>query len=73
MSLEACRLTGFKIPQCLDTLAVAYAAASRFDKAIEYTEKAIALLDPQENEKEVGLIRTRLELYQSKRPFTSDE
>ena len=51
----------------LDSIAAAYARAGKFEKAIEYQEKAISLLT---NEKEAAIYRERLELYQTKQPYT---
>jgi hypothetical protein len=54
-------------PNCLDTLAAAYAERGDFCSAVETQNEAIKLLsdgDPKEKE-----YRARLELYESKRPY----
>ncbi|MDH5712110.1 MAG: sel1 repeat family protein [Gammaproteobacteria bacterium] len=51
----------------LDTIAAAYARSGKFEKAIEYQEKAISLLS---NEKEIAAYRERLELYRTNQPYT---
>lgn len=40
---QACELTDWKKAHCLDALAAAYAESGRFDEAIQWTEKAVAL------------------------------
>ena len=51
----------------LDTVAVAYARAGKFDKAIEYQEKAISLLT---NKGIIADYTKRLDLYKNQQPFT---
>ncbi|MCJ7778701.1 MAG: tetratricopeptide repeat protein, partial [Sedimentisphaerales bacterium] len=43
LAQRACELTNYSKPELLDTLAVAYAAAGSFSKAIETAEKALEL------------------------------
>jgi Flp pilus assembly protein TadD len=64
---RACELTAWKEPNCLDTLAAAYAAAGDFDRAIEYQQKALSFSD---FEKEDGKgARDRLRLYMQRKPY----
>ena len=63
---QACELTEWKDPAYLDTLAAACAESGDFDAAVKWQVKAIELL-PDEKEKED--YRTRLKLYQEKRPY----
>ena len=42
---EACKVTTFKEPALLDTLAAAYAAAGRFDEAVNTAETALKLAE----------------------------
>jgi tetratricopeptide (TPR) repeat protein len=65
---RACELTGWKNPAYLDTLAAAFAESGDFDSAVKWQMKAIELL-PDGKEKEG--CRTRLKLYQEKKPFHS--
>jgi hypothetical protein len=43
---EACEVTGWKDCQCIDTLAAGCAELGDYDRAVEYQERAIALLLP---------------------------
>ena len=62
---RACKLTDYKHPGLLDTLAVAYAAAGRFNQAIETAEKAIKLADSAGKKDLTDKIQSRLQLYQA--------
>ena len=63
---KACQLSGWGNPMILDTLAAANAESGDFDAAVKWQVKAIELL-PDEKEKED--YRTRLKLYQEKKPY----
>ena len=63
---RACELTEWKNPDYLNTLAAACAESGDFDAAVKWQMKAIELL-PDEKEKED--YRTRLKLYQEKKPY----
>jgi tetratricopeptide (TPR) repeat protein len=71
---QACKLSNFKQPIYLDTLAAAYAAAGDFQSAYSWQAKAIKLLPgDQEFQREA---RERLELYAAGVSYegaTSDE
>ena len=53
-------------PQHLDTLAAAYAEAGQFEKAVSTQQEAIALL---QTEAEKNDYRSRLKLYEAKKPY----
>ena len=60
---RGCRLTDYKEPRLLDTLAAAYAEAGRFDEAIRTAERALELARLL-GERELAVnISKRLELY----------
>jgi hypothetical protein len=63
---RACELTDWKSWSKLDTLAAAYAEAGKFDKAVEFQQKAVetAAQDAEEDR-----LRERLKLYQGGKPF----
>lgn len=69
LATKACELTEYKLPHILSTLAASYAETGDFDKAIEWTQKAIDL-DKAENEgaNEADL-KNELASYQAKKPF----
>jgi spermidine synthase len=60
---RACELTGNSNANFLDTLAVAYAAAGRFNDAIATAQKAIELARSAGQSQLVAEIETRLQLY----------
>ncbi len=66
---KICRATQFKEPTALDTLAVAYAAAGRFEDARQTARKAIAQADSLGNPRIVETIRSHLECFEADRPF----
>ena len=66
MATKACELSKWKDPVCLDTVSAAYAESGDFGSAVKWQTKAIELL-PDEKEKED--YRTRLKLYQERKPY----
>lgn len=68
---RACELAGRNNSHILDALAAAYAEAGDFDKAVQWQTKAIELADKAENatERQKKILRHRLELYKSGKPF----
>ena len=63
---RAAELTEHKNPAVLNTLAAAYAASGRFDKAAVTAQKALELAGQSKNEKLINHIREQLELYRLK-------
>ena len=66
---QACNLTNFENPESLDTLSAAYAAAERFDEAIQTAERAEEIFLANGLQKKTQHIRSRLELYKTGRPY----
>ncbi len=62
----ACDIAGRDQPDYLDTLAAAYAEAGEFNAAVEWQQQAIGLLTDEARKQD---FRTRLALYQARRPF----
>jgi tetratricopeptide (TPR) repeat protein len=62
---QACKLTTWSDPDCLDALAAAYAEAGRFSEAADWEKKAIELAPDDAREK----YNQRLALYQRGKPF----
>jgi len=60
---RGCKLTAYKEPKLLDTLAAAYAEAGRFDEAVRTAERALGLAGLLGEEKLAANISKRLELY----------
>ena len=68
----ACELTKYKDAGKLDTLGAAYAAAGRFDEAIETTKKALEILHALGQERQAGQVSNRLDLYRNRMPYYND-
>jgi protein O-mannosyl-transferase len=69
LAKRTCELTKYKQPDLLDTLAVAYAAAGDFSKAIETAEKALELCQSSEQNTLKSGIENRLTLYKAGKPY----
>lgn len=65
-SLKACKLTDWKPPGYIDTLAAAYAEVGDFKKAIKYQEQAIKQC---RLESLLGTFESRLALYRTRTPY----
>jgi tetratricopeptide (TPR) repeat protein len=66
---RACELTNYNKPEILDTLAVSYAAAGDFDKAVETAQKALELCRLDEQQELKGQIQGRLILFKESKPY----
>ena len=66
---RAAELTRYEHPAILDTLAAAYAAAGRFEKAMKVGEEALRLSLAAKDEELAREIRERLSLYRQHRPY----
>ncbi len=73
LAQRACELTDYKKPELLDTLAVAYAAAGDFSKAVEITEKALGLCQSSGQETLEKELESRLVLYKAGKPYIENE
>jgi tetratricopeptide (TPR) repeat protein len=66
LAQKAVEITKHKNPQCLDTLAAAYAETGQFDMAVKAQQQAISFLtDPEE----IEIRLTRLRLYVDHKPY----
>jgi tetratricopeptide (TPR) repeat protein/MFS family permease len=66
---RACELTGYKNPEFLETLAIAYAAAGRFDDAMKTAQQAIDVAKAGGREDLCDEIQRWLELYKANQPY----
>ncbi len=66
---RACEFTAYNNADYLDTLAVAYAAAGKFNDAIMTAEKALNIAKAAGQENTVREIQNRLELYKADKPY----
>ncbi|MBN1676804.1 MAG: hypothetical protein JXR37_37520 [Kiritimatiellae bacterium] len=70
LAQEACRTTGCRKPEMLDTLAAAYAAAGRFDDAVRAAREALSKAQQEgQNNALVSGIEQRLRLYSGGRAY----
>jgi hypothetical protein len=69
LARHVCALTGYKDVYYMDTLAAAYAAAGRFDDAIDMARKAIFIAKAAGNKIFADEIQGRLKLYQAGRRY----
>jgi protein O-mannosyl-transferase len=73
LAQRACELTNYEEPELLDTLAVSYAAAGNFKKAIELTGKALGLCKSPDRETLKKELESRLVLYKAGKPYIENE
>jgi tetratricopeptide (TPR) repeat protein len=73
LARQANELTGHNNPQVLGTLAAAWAETGNFPKASETGRLALELATAQTNSLQIDALRTRLALYQNKKPFRDQE
>ena len=66
---SACELTANKNPVILDTLAVAYASAGRFNDAIKTAQTAVKLADEHKLTKLANEISEHLKLFKAKQAY----
>jgi tetratricopeptide (TPR) repeat protein len=66
---RACELTAYNNADNLDTLAVAYATAGKFNDAIMTAEKALNIAKAAGQENTAHEIKNRLELYKVGKPY----
>jgi tetratricopeptide (TPR) repeat protein len=65
LATKACELTEYKLPHILSTLAAAFAESGNFDNAVEWSQKAVAMDDPENDEQ----LAKELASYQKKQPW----
>ena len=66
---RACELTGNKNAEYLDTLAVTYAAAGRFEEAKVTAKKALSIAKETSREELADEIQKRIKLYETGQPY----
>ena len=67
---QVCRATEYRVPELMDTLAVTYAAAGRFDEAVAAARKAMELAAGAERTEFALEIEARLDLFENGRAWT---
>jgi tetratricopeptide (TPR) repeat protein len=66
-ALQACELSGWTDPNCLDNLAAAYAENGQFDYALKWQEKALELPGLRNSHRENA--QSRVKLYRASKPY----
>lgn len=66
---KACKLTGYRSPAMLDTLAAAHAEAGQFDQAVSTIRKAIELATQAGQDAAADEMSVRQKLYQAGKAF----
>lgn len=72
LGLEACELTKYEEAHILSTLAAAYAETGDFDKAIEWSQKAVDL-GKKEGHNQLDQLELELKSYQDKKPWREQQ
>ena len=65
LATKACELTEYKLPHILSTLAAAFAESGNFDTAIKWSQKAVEMEDPENDQQ----LAKELDSYQKKQPW----
>jgi tetratricopeptide (TPR) repeat protein len=68
---KSCALTNWNNAFSIDTLAAAYAAAGDFPRAVEFQQRAIDALDPKDRAVQLPGMKSRLQLYSTRRAYVS--
>lgn len=68
LALKACEVTEYKMPHILSTLAAAYAESGDFEKAIEWSKKAVELGETELKD-QVDQLKDELKHYEEGKPF----
>ncbi len=66
---RACQLTDYQTPEVLDTLAVAYAAAGNYAKALQLSRKAVTQAQKSAKLPLAARIGSRMDLYKRNQPY----
>jgi hypothetical protein len=69
LAQHACTLTDHRDAACLDTLAMAYASAGRFDEAVSTAKEAWQLTQAAGQAALAEEIHIRLQLYRDRKPY----
>lgn len=67
-AIEACKLTDYKAPHILSTLAAAHAEVGEFDQAVEWSQKGVELAR-ETNAAQLEQLESELKSYQEKKPW----
>jgi tetratricopeptide (TPR) repeat protein len=69
LARRACEITDYQNPDCLDTLAAAYASAGRFSEAVDTANMALRLAETGNRSELRKMIEYHLSLYRQGKPY----
>ncbi len=72
LALKACELTEYKAAHILSTLASAYAETGDFEKARQWSGKAVELGTAEDNE-QLDQLKKELESYKENKPWREEQ
>lgn len=70
---EACQTTKYADPLALETLAMVYSEVGRFDEAVKLQQRLVQLVTGKADQRALAVLKGRVELYRSHRPFSAAE
>lgn len=73
LAKRACQATGYSHANYLDTLATAYAAAGKFDEAVQTEQRAIEIAKQRPAGVNITELEARLELFEAQKPFIDSQ
>ena len=73
LARKACEVTEYKQAHILSTLAAGHAEAGDFEKAVEWSSKAVEMEDPNQTEQVDDQLERELKSYQEKKPWREQQ
>jgi tetratricopeptide (TPR) repeat protein len=70
---EACQMTKYEHPAAVQSLAMVYSEVGRFDEAVKLQQRALELVTGKADDQTLAVIKRRVNLYKSRRPFSAVE
>jgi tetratricopeptide (TPR) repeat protein len=70
---EACQATKYENPVAVQSLAMVYSEAGRFDEAVRLQQRALELIAPKADDRTLAVMKQRIDLYKSHKPFSAVE
>jgi tetratricopeptide (TPR) repeat protein len=70
---ESCQATKYQHPAAVQSLAMVYSEAGRFDEAVKLQERALTLVAGKADDRALAIMKGRLDLYKSHKPFSAVE
>jgi len=70
---EVCQATKYEHPGAVQSLAMVYSEAGRFDEAVKLQQRALELMTGKADDRALAVTKRRIDLYKSHRPFSAVE